>query len=59
VAKYQFTDYFENAVLEQQANLRRDWCIRVVEHPLRSKPHEHNRRRFWGEIAELEGRYPE
>ena len=24
---------------------------------MRSEPQEHNRYRFWGEVAELEGRY--
>ena len=54
---YQFTDYFENAVIKKRPYLRKDWCIQVVERPLRSEPQEHNRYRFWGEIAELEGRY--
>jgi hypothetical protein len=57
VAEYQFTDYFENAVLKKRPYLRKEWCIRVLERPIRSGPQEHNRYRFWGEIAELDGRY--
>ena len=57
VAECQFTDYFEKAVLTKRPYLRKEWCIRVVEQPLRSEPQEHNRYRFWGEIPELEGRY--
>jgi len=57
VGEYRFTDYFENAVLKKRPYLRKEWCIRAVERPLRSEPQEHNRHRFWGEIAELEGRY--
>lgn len=57
MADYRFTDYFENAVLKKRPYLRKDWCIRVLENPIRSEPQEHNRYRFWGEIAELEGRY--
>lgn len=57
MAEYGFTDYFEKAVLEKRPYLRKEWCIRVVEQPLRSEPQEHNRYRFWGEILELDGRY--
>ena len=49
--------YFENAVLKKRPYLRKEWCIRVLENPLRSEPQEHNRYRFWGEIEELDGRY--
>lgn len=57
MAEYQFTEYFEAAVLKKRPYLRKEWCIQVVEHPIRSEPQEHNRYRFWGEIAELKGRY--
>ena len=57
VAEYRFTDYFENAVLKKRPYLRKDWCIRVVEYPVRSEPQEHNRVRFWAQVSELEGRY--
>jgi len=57
VAEYAFTDYFEKAVLKKRPYLRKEWCVHVLEHPIRSEPQEHNRYRFWGEIAELEGRY--
>jgi len=55
VAEYAFTEYFEKAVLKKRLYLRREWCVHVLEHPIRSEPQEHNRYRFWGEIAELEG----
>lgn len=57
VAEYQFTDHFENAVLKKRPYLRKEWRVRVLEQPIRSEPQEHNRYRFWGEIAELDGRY--
>ena len=57
VAEYAFTDYFEKAVLKKRPYLRKEWCVHVLEHPIRSEPQEHNRHRFWGEIAELENRY--
>ena len=53
---YEFTDYFENEVLRKRTDLRKEWCIRVCENPLKVEPQEHNRFRFWGEIAELDGR---
>jgi hypothetical protein len=36
--------------------LKKDWCIRVLEEPLRIESQEGNRYRFWGRIEELEGR---
>jgi len=54
--RYEFTDYFEKEVLRKRPYLKKEWCIRVVENPLRVEVQEHNRYRFWGEIAELEGR---
>ena len=54
--EYGFTDYFENEVLRKRPYLNREWCIRVIEHPLKTEPQEHNRYRFWAAIEELEGR---
>lgn len=55
MAEYRFTDYFEKEVLRKRPYLRREWCVRVVENPIRFEPQEMNRYRFWGEIEELEG----
>ena len=57
VAEYGFTEYFEKEVLRKRPYLKREWCIRVVENPIRSEPQVNNRYRFWAEISELEGRY--
>lgn len=57
MAEYRFTDYFENQVLRKRPYLQKEWCVRVVEQPIRSKPQEHNRHRFWAAVPELEGRY--
>ncbi len=54
---YQFTTYFEQEVLRKRPYLRREWCIRVIEQPLRVEPQEGNRYRFWGAVPELEGRH--
>ena len=53
---YRFTDYFESEVLRKRPYLKKEWCIRVVENPLREERQEHNRVRFWGAIEELEDR---
>lgn len=57
VPEYRFTEYFEKEVLRKRPYLRRDWCIWVLEHAIRSEPQEGNRYRFWAQIAELGGRY--
>jgi hypothetical protein len=57
MAKYRYTDYFENEVLRKRPYLRREWCVRVLENPIRVEPQEHNRYRIWGAIEELGGRY--
>jgi hypothetical protein len=54
--EYRFTDYFENEVLRKRPYLQKEWCIRVVERPIKTEPQEHNRYRFWAVIEELEGR---
>ncbi len=53
---YRFTDYFENEVLRKRPYIRKEWCIRVIENPLRSESQEGNRYRFWGTIEEIGGR---
>jgi hypothetical protein len=56
VPQYGFTEYFEKEVLRKRSYLKKEWCIRVLEEPLKSEPQEGNRYRFWGKIDELEGR---
>ena len=55
--EYRFTDYFEREVLRKRPYLRREWCIAVVEQPVRVEQQEDNRYRFWAPVPELEGRY--
>jgi hypothetical protein len=57
VAEYGYTDYFEKEVLRKRPYLKKEWCIRVLEKPVRSEPQEKNRHRFWAAIPELQGRY--
>jgi len=55
MTEYQYTEYFENEVLRKRSYLRREWCIQVIENPIKVERQEHNRFRFWGEVRELEG----
>lgn len=54
---YKFTDYFENEVLRKRPYIRKQWCIDVLENPVRVERQAHNRYRFWGSVVQLEGRY--
>jgi hypothetical protein len=54
--KYQFTEYFENEVIRKRPYLKKEWCINVIENPIKVEPQEHNRFRFWGSVSELEGK---
>ena len=56
MSDFKFTRYFEEKVLNKRAYLKKEWCVRVVEGPLKVEPQEHNRFRFWGVVPELEGR---
>ncbi|MDP3283491.1 MAG: hypothetical protein Q8M56_03610 [Desulfobacterales bacterium] len=56
MVSYKYTAYFENMVLWKRPYLKKEWCVRVLENPLKSEPQEHNRFRFWGSIEELDGR---
>jgi hypothetical protein len=53
---YRYTAYFEKEVLRKRPYLKKEWCIRVIENPIRTEPQENNRLRFWGIIDELGGR---
>jgi hypothetical protein len=57
VPEYRFTEYFEKEVLRKRPYLKKEWCIRVLEQPLKTEPQEENRYRFWGKIEELVGRF--
>jgi hypothetical protein len=54
--QYKFTAYFENEVLRKRAYLKKEWCIRVIEDPIKTEKQEDNRYRFWGAIDELDRR---
>lgn len=51
--EYKFTAYFENEVLRKRSYLKKEWCIKVVENPIRVEVQSDNRVRFWGRVEEL------
>lgn len=53
---YKFTDYFENEVLRKRPYIKKEWCINILEKPIRFELQENNRYRFWGRIDEFGGR---
>ncbi len=53
---YKFTSYFTNEVLRKRAYLKIEWCIKVIEHPIKVEKQENNRYRFWGIVDELENK---
>jgi hypothetical protein len=57
LSSYNYTAYFENEVLRKRSYLKKEWCIRVIENPVRVERQEDNRYRFWGQISELDDKY--
>jgi len=53
---YKFTAYFENEVLRKRSYLKKEWCISVVENPIKIEIQENNRVRFWGKVPEFGGK---
>jgi len=45
MAEYRFTEYFEKEVLRKRSYLKKEWCTRVLDNPIRSEPQEGNRSR--------------
>jgi hypothetical protein len=54
--EYKYTAYFENEVLRKRPYIKREWCINVIENPLRVDVQGDTRVRFWGEVPEFGNR---
>jgi hypothetical protein len=54
--QYKFTDYSEKEVLRKRPYIKKEWCIQILENPLRVEEQEGNRFRFWGIVENLEGK---
>jgi hypothetical protein len=35
MSEYKYTPYFENEVLRKRPYLKKEWCIKVIENPLK------------------------
>jgi hypothetical protein len=57
MGEYRFTEYFEKEVLRKRPYLKKEWCVRVVEHPEKNEKQEQNRFRFWAKVPEFGNRY--
>jgi hypothetical protein len=44
-------------VLRKRPYIRREWCIHVIQHPVRRERQGDDRWRFWAPIADLGDRY--
>jgi len=54
--EYSYTEYFDKEVLRKRPYIKKEWCIRVIQNPIKSEIQENNRYRFWGVIEELENK---
>jgi hypothetical protein len=50
------TRYFEEQVLRKRPYIQREWCARILEHPIAREVQPDGRIRHWGVIPEFEGR---
>jgi len=50
------TRYFDEQVLRKRPYIRKEWCERIIERPLRRTVQPDGRIRFWGSVPELGGR---
>jgi len=32
---YKYTDYFEKEVLRKRSYIKKEWCIRIIENPIK------------------------
>jgi hypothetical protein len=53
---YRYTKYFLNEVLRKRSYVKKEWCIQIIENPLKVEKQENNRWRFWGKIEEFDNK---
>ena len=54
--RYGTTRYFRDEVLRKRSYLKLDWCIEIVENPVRAEVQPDGKIRHWGFVSELGGR---
>lgn len=42
--------------MRKRPYLKKEWCERVLDDPIKSEQQEQNRFRFWGKVEELDGK---
>jgi len=50
------TEYFREQVLRKRPYIRVEWCLDVIANPIQQETQPDGRLRFWGYIAELNGK---
>ena len=50
------TRYFTEQVLRKRPYIKLEWCERIVKEPLARERQPDGRIRYWGKVAELQGR---
>lgn len=53
---YKYTKYFENEVLRKRPYIKKEWCIKIIENPLKMEEQDGNRFRYWGRIEEFDNK---
>ncbi|MBE2227686.1 MAG: hypothetical protein IAE93_10100 [Ignavibacteria bacterium] len=53
---YKYTKYFENEVLRKRPYIKKEWCIKIIENPLKMEEQDGNRFRYWGRVEEFDNR---
>ena len=56
-AVLRYSRYFDEQVLRKRPYLQKAWCEAVARSPLRWERQLDGRYRFWGAVADLDGRY--
>ncbi len=55
--KYRFTKYFVLKVLLKRPYLKKEWCIKIVENPIKEEMQKDRERfRFWGTVPEFDNK---
>ena len=42
--------------MRKRPYIKKEWCIEIIEHPIKVEKQENNRYRFWGRIVGLENK---
>ncbi len=53
---YKYTEYFEKEALRKRPYIKKEWCIKVLENPIKIEKQENNRYRFWNQVEEYGNR---